>query len=238
MSFTLSKANISDAEDIARHVDVPAMQNGPLYRTMFPRFETITEAQTNEIIRWYVEMLEDALQDGLETLWKVCSVDGTPVGFCGWIVIERKVETDSQMNKLPKEKKPKKTGWVPGTLDIDGWIALSKALRTERDRVLMDLDNICRKLVSVAVMYLLTDLAGLTFMAVNPIYQRQGIGSMMMQRICEEADQHGRYAYVLAAPEGVPLYTKFGFEVVGHVQTPYGAITSMLRSSRQDISEA
>lgn len=69
-------------------------------------------------------------------------------------------------------------------------------------------------------------------MAVNPNYQRRGIGSMMMQRICDEADQHGRSAYVLAAPEGVPLYTKFGFESIGCVETPQGAITSMLRPFR------
>lgn len=72
-------------------------------------------------------------------------------------------------------------------------------------------------------------------MAVTPSCQRQGVGSMMMQRICEETDQHGRCAYVLAAPEGVQLYTKFGFEIVGRVQTPQGTITSMLRPSRPDM---
>jgi predicted N-acetyltransferase YhbS len=70
-------------------------------------------------------------------------------------------------------------------------------------------------------------------MAVDPKYQRQGIGSLMMQRICEETDQQGRCAYVLAAPEGVPLYTKFGFEVVGQVETTQGVITSMFRRSRR-----
>ena len=52
---------------------------------------------------------------------------------------------------------------------------------------------------------------------------------MMMQRICEEMDQHGRCGYVLAAPEGVRLYTKFGFEIVGQVETAHGGITSMFR---------
>lgn len=51
----------------------------------------------------------------------------------------------------------------------------------------------------------------------------------MMQRICEEMDQHGRCGYVLAAPEGVRLYTKFGFEIVGQVETAHGGITSMFR---------
>ena len=70
-------------------------------------------------------------------------------------------------------------------------------------------------------------------MAVNPDHQRQGIGSMMMQRICEETNRHGRHAYVLVAPEGVRLYAKFGFEIVGRVETPEGTITSLLRPSRQ-----
>jgi GNAT superfamily N-acetyltransferase len=69
-------------------------------------------------------------------------------------------------------------------------------------------------------------------MAVDPNNQRQGIGSMMMQRICEEVDRHGRCAYVLAAPDGVQLCTKFGFKIVGRVETPRGTITSILRPSR------
>jgi hypothetical protein len=34
-------------------------------------------------------------------------------------------------------------------LDSDGWTTLSKALRTERDWVLKDLDDICRRLIYV-----------------------------------------------------------------------------------------
>lgn len=50
-----------------------------------------------------------------------------------------------------------------------------------------------------------------------------------MQHILEDMDRYGRYGYVLTAPAGVGLYSKFGFEVVGQVDTPYGPITSMLR---------
>ncbi|KAI1379202.1 acyl-CoA N-acyltransferase, partial [Hypoxylon crocopeplum] len=186
---------------------------------MFPQSDTI-QAQRDEIIRWYAVMLEDAFQDRLESFLKLWSIDGTPVGFCGW-TIERNREqievNDSQANEQPKKEMRKKQTWIPKAIDIDGWTTLSRALRTERDQVLKNLDNICR----------------LTFMAVNPEYQRQGIGSMMMQRICEETDQHGRCAYVLAAPDGVRLYAKFGFETVGRVETSQGTITSMLRPSRQ-----
>ncbi|OTA93919.1 hypothetical protein M434DRAFT_11148 [Hypoxylon sp. CO27-5] len=221
VTFCLSDVDVSDATSIAQNVEVPAMQNGPLYRVMFPLSETMTEAQKSEVTRWYAEMLENAFQDRWEIFLKASSTDGTPVGFCGWTIIERDpkpVEVDKgQTDKQPEKEKKKRANWMPETIDIDGWINLSKALRVERNRVLKDLDNICR----------------LTFMAVDPKYQRQGIGSAMMQRICEETDQHGRCTYVLAAPEGVDLYAKFGFEIVGRVETPQGAITSMLRQARK-----
>jgi hypothetical protein len=150
MCFTLSGVNISDAESIARHIEVPAMQNGPLYRTMFPQSDTLTENQREEITRWYVQMLEYAFQDRWERFLKACTADGTPIGFCGWTVIERKCEhqtyvDDGPTNKQAKKEKRKKATWVPETIDIEGWISVSEALKAERDRVLKDLDNICRR---------------------------------------------------------------------------------------------
>ncbi|KAJ3561217.1 hypothetical protein NPX13_g9035 [Xylaria arbuscula] len=228
MNFKLcNEIEVSDAQDIGQHVEVPAMQNGPLYRTMFPQFDTVTEAQKGEITRWYIDMLENAFEEPREERFlKAHSVDdGTPVGFCGWTIMnntsnpqqQEEDEPNNNNNNNKKEKKARKASWLPDTLDVDSWVALSNNLKAERCRVLKDLDNICR----------------LTFMAVHPRYQRRGIGSSMMEYICKETDQHQRCAYVLAAPEGVPLYLKFGFEIVGHVETPaHGTITGMFRPSR------
>ncbi|KAI4870360.1 acyl-CoA N-acyltransferase [Hypoxylon rubiginosum] len=214
ISFTLSGVDISDAEDIARYVLVPAMQNGPLYRTMFPQSDTVTKQQRDEIVRWYTDMLEDAFEDRWESFLKASSPNGTPIGFCAWTIEQdRGRQTDEQ----PRRQKRKKGTWIPETIDINSWTTLSKASRAERNRVLQNDTDICR----------------LTFMAVDPKHQQQGIGSSMMQRICEETDQHSRCAYVLAAPEGVRLYAKFGFETVGHVETSHGIITSMLRPLQQ-----
>ncbi|KAI0513284.1 hypothetical protein F5B22DRAFT_637228 [Xylaria bambusicola] len=121
--FKLSDVEVSDAQDIGRYVEVPAMQNGPLYRTMFPQFNTATEAQMEEITRY----------------------------------------------ESRKREKAPKSSWLPDTLN----------------------------------------------------------------RIGEETDRNGRCAYVLAAPEGFPLYSKFSLKVVGHVETNYGIITSMFRPSRR-----
>lgn len=236
----------SEAELITRTVDLPAMLRGPLFRTMFPTWKNFTPVDAEEMAQWYIEGLEEALEDPRnEIFFKACQIKGQdedlqafPVGFCGWETIDRsrpEVILDSHVgdeadvgqstiqdaknlsdsvNTTGKENKKKRLS-LPDTLDVDNWIALSKVLRTERQRVLKNLSNVCR----------------LTFMAVHPDFQKQGIGSMVMQRICEETDRClGRFAYVLAAPEGVRLYKKFGFEVVGQVETPYGNITSMLRA--------
>ncbi|OTA06861.1 hypothetical protein A9Z42_0076540 [Trichoderma parareesei] len=156
--YTLSEVKVSDADSIARHVEVPAMQN-----------------------------------DGAESFLKVCSADdGSPVGFCEWTAIEQKGETTG--DGRPKQALRRAT-WLPEMLDQGGWISL-------------------------------------TFMAVRPGHQRQGVGSMMMQQFCNEADLHGRCAFVLAAPEAVGLYARFGFDIVGCVEGPQGTITSMLRRPR------
>ncbi|KAG6362608.1 hypothetical protein INS49_007700 [Diaporthe citri] len=170
-------------------------------------------------------------------------------GFCGWEVIDRershaaqttdkKAEDSSQPDNQQQQQqqeeqqveiegkspnanattKKSRGNQLPETFDVDAWLALSSKLRTERMRILKGRDNICR----------------LTFMAVHPDFQRRGIASMMLQSVCEETDQvPGRCAYVLAAPEGVRLYSNFGFEVVGEVETPSGNITSKLRPDPQ-----
>lgn len=155
MPFTLCDVGISDAENIARHVEVPAMRNGPLYLTMFPsRPETTEAARTDQAIHWYANMLEDAFQDQWESFLKACVDDGTPVGFCGWTVIDRNRETEERNGKedgKKRQEKPKKETWIPEAIDIDGWITLSRALKAERDRVLKDLDNVCRKSAYLAI---------------------------------------------------------------------------------------
>lgn len=162
MSFTLSEVDISDAESIARYVDVPAMQNGPLYRTMFPRSAAITEAQRDEVIRWYADMLKDAFQDQCGNFLKACSAYGTPAGLCGWTIIERnrqhQVEANNgQPSGQAKQEMRKKETWIPEAIGIGGWSTLSRALKTERDRVLNDLDDICRKLIHFMALQQSTD---------------------------------------------------------------------------------
>lgn len=66
-------------------------------------------------------------------------------------------------------------------------------------------------------------------MAVDPSYQRQGIGSMLMDWFCHSVDEKKLLAFVMSSPAGVRLYYKFGFKAVGVVETEHGNFTSMLR---------
>jgi hypothetical protein len=61
---------------------------------------------------------------------------------------------------------------------------------------------------------------------------------MLMQWGCDKADSCGWNSFVMASPDGVPLYTKFDFKVVGQVQTKHGAFTSMFRESRPFIERS
>jgi hypothetical protein len=96
------------------------MQNGSLHRTMFPQFNIVVEAQKED------EMLEDAFQAREETFLKACSVEGILVGFCGWTVIEQNHD-QQRANEPRKRKRAQKACWLPDTLDIDSWVALSKS---------------------------------------------------------------------------------------------------------------
>ncbi|KAK4182671.1 hypothetical protein QBC35DRAFT_546371 [Podospora australis] len=175
--FALEPVFIADSEHLARAVESPASESGPLFYLMFPYPGVdFSEQQNDEIIRWHAEGIRDAIIGGQTCLRKIRQGDGTLVGLAGW---------------------KKSENWLPGALDVSAWFKVSAALKKERQRVIGHLDN--------------------------------GLGSMLMQHILEDIDRHDRYGYVLASPAGVRLYSKFGFEVVGQVDTPYGPITSMLR---------
>ena len=67
--------------------------------------------------------------------------------------------------------------------------------------------------------------------SVNPLYQRKGIGSLLMQWGCNEADRKKLDSYVLASPVGALLYRKSGFEDVGGICVQGATFTSMVRKA-------
>lgn len=235
---------IADAGHLARVVDSPASESGPLFRSMFPRPDAdFSERQKDEIIRWHAEGIKDAIIGGRTYLRKIRHGDGTVVGLAG-CVVEPSLEEQANPNKNKTAVEAAKVGneqkseyWLPEALDVSAWLKVSAALKKERYRAIGQLGNVCRTLqLAPALMIVAANscvnmlyCVGITIMSICPEYQRHGLGSTLMQHICEDIDRRDRYGYVLASPAGVSLYSKFGFEAVGQVDTPYGPITSMLR---------
>lgn len=69
---------------------------------------------------------------------------------------------------------------------------------------------------------------------VEPRLQGKGYGSALLRRSLEVCDRAGVAAYLEATnPVNIPLYERFGFEVVGEIQAGSSpAIATMLRAAR------
>lgn len=226
MATLIHGISLPTVEDIVRNIDFPAMETGPLYRIMFPPVAELTEGQREEIICWYSEGLRDALTCPANSFLQICTPDGIPVGFCGWMLgplgpRESNPNANSNQSTL---------NTLPQTLNIAAWGRVSCDLRRERERALKGLNAFCRK-SGLQYMDLFTYIAflGLTFMSVRPDFQRQGFGSQLLMAACHEIDKLGLPAFVIASPAGVPLYSKFGFNKIREIKTSAGTMVSMLR---------
>jgi hypothetical protein len=144
---------ITDVDHLARAVDFPASESGPLFRLMFPRPDAdFSEQQKEEIIRWHAEGIKDAVLGGRTHLRKIRHSDGTLVGLAGWVV-ERCLEerANSKKNKTTVEvakvsNDERSEYWLPEALDVSAWSGVSAALRKERHTAIGHLDNVCRTL--------------------------------------------------------------------------------------------
>lgn len=59
----------------------------------------------------------------------------------------------------------------------------------------------------------------LSLLAVEPLHQRQGHGSSLMQPILSQCDRDHRPAYVESSkPDNIPFYQRHGFELLGTIQ--------------------
>ncbi|KAI0970619.1 acyl-CoA N-acyltransferase [Xylaria arbuscula] len=197
MAFEFVKVHPGDAGSLMRYVDSPAIPS------------MLATDQQETVIQWYIATLEQALEKEHENFYQIHAPDGTPVGFCGWTFDQAQPPKAEASRPRPRREHD----LLPETLNLQSWIQVSASLRTERERVIGRLQNVCR----------------LTFMMVHPDYQRQGLGSLLLKCLCEEFERSLRLSFVMASPAGVRLYTKFGFRIMGVVSSQEGQFTSMLR---------
>jgi len=75
----------------------------------------------------------------------------------------------------------------------------------------------------------------LAMIGVDPARQGQGLGSAMLKEALARCDADGVIAYLESSqPRNVPLYERFGFEVIGVVEPgDFPPIYPMLRSARR-----
>lgn len=152
MSFSIHPVETRDIDVLVRKVEYPAHQYGPLRLLMFPGSNKDSK-ENEEEIQWMIEGLLDTLRVNTENLLKACGLDGSLVGFIGWVYEKRQIEGTCVKKKAPSERKGDHR--VPNTLDVASWIHVSKRLREERQRVLQTCkgNKICRA-YSVYMSYL------------------------------------------------------------------------------------
>ncbi|KFY06559.1 hypothetical protein V492_07952 [Pseudogymnoascus sp. VKM F-4246] len=213
MQYQLSGVSLDDADMLVRQCEFPAMRRDPLRMIMFPNADPKPEEEEKER-RWEIEHLQESLENDSCYFRKVTDSSGCYVGFAIWTLDPRSTVTGHKTKPTQRRE-----SWNPASLDVKAWIEVSKSLRKERQRVLNGQQNIWR----------------LNTISVAPEHQRKGVGSMLMQWGCEKADSSGWNSFVMASPDGVSLYRKFGFKAVGQVQTQHGSFTSMIREPRPSV---
>ena len=74
----------------------------------------------------------------------------------------------------------------------------------------------------------------LAFIGVDPVRQGLGLGSAILKETLQRCDADGVIAYLeSSSPKNVPLYERFGFEVMGVIQPgDFPPIYPMLRPAR------
>ncbi|THY79693.1 hypothetical protein D6C93_10107 [Aureobasidium pullulans] len=171
MYYQLSDVSINDAEALVRQCQFPAMRQDPLRKIMFPNLdsENYGEKEEGEEIVWTIEGLQESLQNK-SCHFRQVTYGSNCVGFAIW-TLESSGDGATRRQKSKPTPLEKRESWNPAGLDVEAWNKVSKRLREERQRVLLDQQKIWR----------------LNTISVAPEHQGNGVGSMLVRWGCDMA---------------------------------------------------
>jgi len=186
------------------------MQENPLKRTMFPNAGPETE---EEEITWHASSFRESFEKNPRAYFrKVCVNDRTPVEFTLWTL-----DQPCPRIQIDRDKSKVKAVDLPRSSDIHAWREISQKLAAEKRRVLKDSAVVWSKSI-YTILYMIvanTKYLGLNVLSSSSAHQRRGCGSMLLAWGCEQADRYGSTSFVMASPEAVEFYERFGYKTVG-----------------------
>jgi ribosomal protein S18 acetylase RimI-like enzyme len=227
MALTISPVRNEEVDLLMRNFDFPGQRNNPLYGLMFPRANEQQRARKTNETTGATDKILKTLDREDSVLYKICGMDGLPVGLIGWTRFSHGESSGGNGHRYCLANKP---GTAPGanveggnslyspSASLNAWPSISRRFDEESQKVFRDYQSrgVCR----------------ITTLSVKPNYQRQGVGSQLVEMFCHDVEEDECDAYVLTPPAGIRLYENFGFMAVGVVETQQGTFTSMLRKSK------
>jgi len=203
----------------ARAEDAPAMgvlgtrafQDG-LNRVLFPpRLQT--PGNKDEGPAWRAARILRRMREGRTAYVVVDAADDgseTVIGYAQW-------DRPKVPGQDTPQDEPAKEDDTPSSLDKEALARLNEIL----DKIAVTAlgpDGFqsmwCRCSASLTNSYISNLNSDLVILSVDPDHQRRGAGRMLVQWGMEQAAAEGKKVFVIATPEGKPLYEAMGFEAI------------------------
>lgn len=147
MGVKVLPVEAKDVIPLVEKCEVPAMRENPLSLLMFPN----KGYGSVEHVEWIVGGLKQSLLPSATCIRKACEDNGQLVGFAEWTLDFATPDALATLNNAfdnasgTGNQHQNKSNWLPDGLDARAWLAASKLLRLERERVLQHCSNVWRK---------------------------------------------------------------------------------------------